>query len=102
MLFLHMIHSAPIETHDLDTNQRHGFILLLHMAKLVISMFFNMIVVGFLIDSLGPDGSFVSSFLEHDDVLIDHMGKLLVNMLAVTATGLCLLVCFLVTVEPIS
>jgi hypothetical protein len=102
MLFLYMLRSAPIETHDLDTNQRYGFTLFLHMAKLVISMFFNMIVVGILIDSLGPDGSFVSSFLSHDDVLIDQLGKILVNMLAVSATGICLLVCCLVPKEALS
>ena len=102
MLFLHMLRSAPIETHDLDTEKRHGLTLIIHMAKLVISMMFNTIVVGILVDSLGPDGSFVSSFLSHDDVLIDHLGKILVSMMAVTAAGMCLLICSLVPEEPIN
>ena len=102
MLFLYMLRSAPFETHDLDTDKRYGLTLIIHMAKVVISMMFNAIVVGILIDSLGPDGSFVSSFLSHDDVLIDNLGKILVNMLAVTAAGICLLVCCLVPEEPLS
>lgn len=100
MLFLYMLQSAPIETHDLDTEKRHGPTLIIHMAKLVISMMFNTIVLGILIDSLGPEGSFVSSFLSHDDVLIDHLGKILVSMLAVAAAGICLLICSLVPAEP--
>mmetsp|Transcript_22551 Transcript_22551/g.34192 ORF Transcript_22551/g.34192 Transcript_22551/m.34192 type:complete len:103 (-) Transcript_22551:213-521(-) len=102
MLFLYMLRSAPFETHDLDTDKRYGLTLIIHMAKVVISMMFNAIVIGILIDSLGPDGSFVSSFLSHDDVLIDNLGKILVNMLAVTAAGICLLVCCLVPEEPLS
>mmetsp|Transcript_7076 Transcript_7076/g.10309 ORF Transcript_7076/g.10309 Transcript_7076/m.10309 type:complete len:103 (+) Transcript_7076:127-435(+) len=102
MLFLYMLRSAPIETHDLDTEKRHGLTLIINMANLVISMMFNTVVVGILIDSLGPDGSFVSSYLLHDDDLLDHLGKILVSMLAVTAAGIFLLICCLVPPEPIS
>ena len=72
------------------------------MANLVVSMMFNTIVICILIDSLGPGGSFFSSFLSHDDVLIDHLGKIIVSMLVVTAVGLCLLICSLVPAELIS
>lgn len=102
MLSLYMLGSAPIETHDLDTNKRHGFTLFIHMAKLVISMMFNTIAVMILIDSLGPDGSFVASYLSHDDFLLNHLGNVIVSLLTVTAMGLCLLICSLVPEEPLS
>ena len=72
------------------------------MAKLVISMMFNTIAVMILIDSLGPDGSFVASYLSHDDFLLNHLGNVIVSLLTVTATGLCLLICSLVPEEPLS
>ena len=97
-----MLQSAPIETHDLDTEKRHGPTLIIHMAKLVISMMFNTIAVMILIDSLGPDGSFVASYLSHDDFLLNHLGNVIVSLLTVTATGLCLLICSLVPEEPLS
>eukprot|EP00986_Skeletonema_menzelii_P014771 scaffold10222_cov140-Skeletonema_menzelii.AAC.3 len=97
-----MLRNAPIETHDLDTDKRYGLALVIHMATLVISMMFNTITVLILIDSLGPDGSFVASYLSHNEVLIDHMGKILVNMFVVTATGLSLLICSLVPKERLS
>ena len=102
MLSLYLLRSAPIETHDLDTNKRHGFTLFIHMAKLVISMMFNTIAVMILIDSLGPDGSFVASYLSHDDFLLNHLGNVIVSLLTVTGTGLCLLICSLVPEEPLS
>ena len=102
MLSLYLLRSAPIETHDLDTNKRHGFTLFIHMAKLVISMMFNTIAVMILIDSLGPDGSFVASYLSHDDFLLNHLGNVIVSLLTVTATGLSLLICSLVPEEPLS
>jgi hypothetical protein len=45
-----------------------------------------------IIDSLGPNGSYVSTFFSHNDTLIHIVGLLLVRILEVTA-HICLIVC---------
>ena len=55
------------------------------MASLVISAILDVVMVAIIIDSLGPNGSYMSTFFTHNDALIHIVGLLLVRILAVTA-----------------
>jgi hypothetical protein len=81
--------------HDPATTKRYGFVLFLNMAALVISVILEVLVVGMIIDSLRPNGSYVSTYFSHNIALIG--GQLLVRILAFTATVTCLIVCCLIT-----
>mmetsp|Transcript_7408 Transcript_7408/g.11292 ORF Transcript_7408/g.11292 Transcript_7408/m.11292 type:complete len:109 (-) Transcript_7408:109-435(-) len=97
-LILHMLRQAPSEVHDPTSSKWYGSILfILNMAALVMSVILDVIMAGIIIDSFGPDGSYVSTFFSHNDALIHISGVLLVRTLAVTATITCLIVCCLVS-----
>eukprot|EP00985_Skeletonema_marinoi_P008473 scaffold3852_cov106-Skeletonema_marinoi.AAC.1 len=55
------------------------------MAALVMSVILDVVMAGIIIDSFGPDGSYISAFFLHNDALIHIVGLLLVRTLAVTA-----------------
>jgi hypothetical protein len=67
------------------------------MAALVMSVILDVVMAGIIIDSFGPNGSYISAFFSHNDTLIHISGVLLVRTLAVTATITCLIVCCLVS-----
>jgi len=97
-LILHMLRQAPSEVHDPASSKWHGSILfILNMAALVMSVILDVIMAGIIIDSFGPNGSYISAFFSHNDTLIHISGVLLVRTLAVTAAITCLIVCCLVS-----
>jgi hypothetical protein len=96
-LIRYMLRRAPSEVHDPITKERYGVILFLNMAALVISVIFDVLMVGIIIDSLGPNGSHVSTYFSDNDALIHILGQLLVRTLAFTATVTCLIVCYLIS-----
>ena len=69
------------------------------MAALVISVILDVVMAAIIIDSFGPNGSYLSTFFSHffshNDTLIHIVGLLLVRTLAVTAALICLIVCCL-------
>ena len=69
----------------------------LNMAALVMSVILDVVMAGIIIDSFGPNGSYISTFFLHNDTLIHISGVLLVRTLAVTAAITCLIVCCLVS-----
>lgn len=83
MMFMYMLrYNTPTETHGFGMNQ---FTLILNMSSLVISMFFNMIMFFIIIDSFGPDGSFASSYYQHNEVIVDFVGRIAVFLLTTAA-----------------
>mmetsp|Transcript_18657 Transcript_18657/g.31743 ORF Transcript_18657/g.31743 Transcript_18657/m.31743 type:complete len:109 (-) Transcript_18657:342-668(-) len=97
-LILHMLRQAPSEVHDPASSKWHGSILfILNMAALVISVILDVVMAGIIIDSFGPDDSYISAFFSHNDTLIHIVGLLLVRTLAVTAAFTSLVVCCLVS-----
>jgi hypothetical protein len=73
------------------------WINIIHLAALVMSVILDVIMAGIIIDSFGPDGTYISAFFSHNDALIHISGVLLVRTLAVTAAITCLIVCCLVS-----
>lgn len=97
-LILHMLRQAPSEAHDPTSSKWYGLILfILNMAALVMSVILDVVMAGIIIDSFGPNGSYISTFFLHNDTLIHISGVLLVRTLAVTAAITCLIVCCLVS-----
>ena len=91
---LYMLRQAPSGAgHDLHSSK--GLYLFLHMAALVISVILDVVMAAIIIDSFGPNGSYMSTFFSHNDTLIHIIGLLLVRTLAVTAALICLVVCCL-------
>jgi hypothetical protein len=100
-LILYMLRRAPLESHDPDTTKRYGFILLLNMTAVIISVIFEVLMAGIIIDSLGPNGSYISTYFSHNDALIDITGQLLARTLAVSAAVTSLIACSLIPPEKI-
>ena len=97
-LVLHMLRQAPSEVHDANSSQWYEFIILiLNMAAIVISVILDTVMAAIIIDSFGPNGSYISDFFSHNDTLIHMLGLLLVRTLAVTAAITCLIVCCLIS-----
>ena len=92
VLILYMLRQAPSGGHDLHSSN-NGLCLILHMAALVISAILDVVMVAIIIDSLGPNGSYMSTFFSHNDTLIHIVGLLLVRILAVTAALILMIVC---------
>ena len=95
-LILYMLRQAPSAVNHSNT-KCYGLFLFLNMAALVISVILDVVMAGIIIDSFGPNGSYISAFFSHNDTLIHISGVLLVRTLAVTATITCLIVCCLVS-----
>ena len=94
-LILYILRQAPSGVgHDLH-DASNGLYLLLHMAALVVSVILDVVMAAIIIDSFGPNGSYMSTFFSHNDALIHIVGLLLVRTLAVTAALICLIVCCL-------
>jgi hypothetical protein len=96
LLILYMLRQAPSEVNRSNT-KCYGLFLFLNMAALVISVILDVVMAGIIIDSFGPDGSYISAFFSHNDALIHIVGLLLVRTLAVTAAFTSLVVCCLVS-----
>ena len=62
-------------------------------AALVISAILDVVMAAIIIDSFGPNGSYMSAFFSHNDTLIHIVGLLLVRILAVTAALILMIVC---------
>eukprot|EP00986_Skeletonema_menzelii_P016004 scaffold13257_cov164-Skeletonema_menzelii.AAC.1 len=62
--------------HDLH-DASNGLYLLLHMAALVVSVILDVVMAAIIIDSFGPNGSYMSTFFSHNDALIHIVGLLL-------------------------
>mmetsp|Transcript_13307 Transcript_13307/g.19034 ORF Transcript_13307/g.19034 Transcript_13307/m.19034 type:complete len:92 (-) Transcript_13307:579-854(-) len=85
-LLLHMLRQAPSEVHDYNSSQWYGFIILiLNMAAIVTSVVLDTVMAVIIIDSFGPNGSYISDFFSHNDTFIHVLGLLLVRTFAVTA-----------------
>lgn len=67
------------------------------MATIVMSVIFDVLMAAIIIDSLGPNGSYVSTYFSEDEELMDVVGQLLVRTLGVTAAVTSLLVCCFVS-----
>lgn len=67
------------------------------MATIVISVIFDVFMAAIIIDSFGPNGSYISTYFSDDEVLMDVLGQLLVKTLGVTAAVTTLTVCCLVS-----
>jgi hypothetical protein len=98
-MILYMLRRAPLEVHDPNTTKRYALILILNMAALVTSVIFEALMVGIIFDSLGPNGSYISTYFSHNKALMHILGQLLVRILAVTAVGASLIVCCLISAE---
>lgn len=101
VFILYMLRQAPSGGHDLHSS--NGLCLILHIAALVISAILDVVMVAIIIDSLGPNGSYImSTFFSHNDTLIHIVGLLLVRILAVTAALiLMMIVCCCASPEKI-
>jgi hypothetical protein len=100
-LILYMLRRTPSEVHDPNTTKRYGLILFLNMAALVISVILDVLMACIIIDSFGPNGSYISTYFSHNDALMHILGQLLVRTLAVTAAVTSLIVCCLISPEKI-
>jgi len=98
-MILYMLRRAPLEVHDPNTTKRYALILILNMAALVTSVIFEALMVGIIFDSLGPNGSYISTYFSHNKALMHILGQLLVRILAATAVGASLIVCCLISAE---
>ncbi len=67
------------------------------MITIVTSVIFDVLMAAILIDSFGPNGSYISAYFSEDEVLLDVLGQLLVRTLGVTAAVTSLVVCCLVS-----
>ncbi len=65
------------------------------MATIVLSVIFEGIMAAIILDSFGPNGSYISTYFSNDDVLIHILGQLLVKTLGVTALVTSSIVCLL-------
>ena len=97
-----MLRKLPTEVNDdPDTAKSDQMITrLLNMVSLVASTILEAVTLGIIIDSLGPNGSYISTFFEHNDVFIDVLGQLFVRILGLTALITCMMVCCFVSPEP--
>ena len=106
-LILSMLRQLPTEVNseandDPDTAKSEQMITrLLNMMSIVVSMILGAVTLGIIIDSFGPNGSYISTFFEHDDVLIDVLGQLFVRILGLTALITCLMVCCFMSPAPV-
>ena len=89
VLILYMLRQAPSGGHDLHSSLGHS----LRMTALVISAILDVVMAAIIIDSLGPNGSYMSTFFSHNDTLIHIVGLLLVRILAVIAALILMIVC---------
>jgi hypothetical protein len=92
VLILYTLRRAPSEAHDPNTTKRNGFLHFLNMAALVISVISDVLMAGIIIDSFGPNGSYLSTYFSHNNALMHVLGQLLVRTLAVTAAVTSLIV----------
>ena len=67
------------------------------MAAIVISVILDTVMAVIIIDSFGPNGSYISDFFSHNDTFVHVLGLMLVRTLAVTAVIAFLIVCCLIS-----
>ena len=67
------------------------------MAAIVVSVVLDTVMAVILVDSFGPNGSYISDFFSHNDTFINVLGLMLVRTLAVTAAVTILIVCCLIS-----
>ena len=91
---LYMLRQTPSYSEPSPKWLRIPF-LFLSMATIVLSVIFEGIMAAIILDSFGPNGSYISTYFSNDDVLIHILGQLLVKTLGVTALVTSSIVCLL-------
>ncbi len=67
------------------------------MAVIVTSVILDTVMTVIIVDSFGPNGSYISDFFSHNDTFIHVLGLMLVRTLAVTTAITILIICCLIS-----